>query len=207
MPRESDDEDDTFALGLVDGHRGFRLIAVHGHDVSGSTAMVLRAVRSLSGTSSSPEPDAFPEIVASIELWLEEERGRVITSPVTETPSPAHISILRALQGCLVAAPRWERSSAAVRIEAIRSLVLSARGIGAERALDAFARSGPLNLDALGPCLASRVRRSTAQPRQAGLVAVLCRSSTGCLAAYVRHNACDQFRAAGLPDEPSPLTW
>ncbi len=171
------------ALGMIDYGSGLRLIAVNGSDVSDRPVDLLRVVQSPPSAAearASPSPGA---LIAIIEQWLEEDRGRLIARPATDSPSRAHVAVLRALQLRLTRASRLERVGIVKRVEVCRDLVLSARGIGAELALARFAGQGiSLDLDALEKLLAARVQPVASQPRQARLVALVWHSGGGQLA-------------------------
>jgi hypothetical protein len=122
-----------------------------------------------------------------VERWLEDDRGRVIVRPVTDSPSRAHVTVLKALQQRLADISRLQRLGITKRVEACRNLVLSARGIGAELALAEFARQGvSLDLDALEKLLSTRVEPAGSQPRQAGLVALMWRCGSETMALVER---------------------
>jgi len=149
------------ALGLVTDGRRYRLVAVIHDDVSARPSDLLRAVQVLSVTGRDTS-DVWPRqsvdaVIAAIAKWLDEERGREMTKPATDTPSPAHVAVLRALQECLTRAPRAERAALMKRVDHCRQLVIDARGIGAELALARLVSGAePLTLDALEQLLTSR---------------------------------------------------
>ena len=112
---------------------------------------------------------------AAIGTWLEEQRSKAIAQPATDSPSDAHVGILRALQSVIASSTRSERVALVRRVERCRQLVLSARGIGAELALGRFLKRGtPIDLDRLEELLASRTTQavSTGEIRLVSLVSL-----------------------------------
>jgi hypothetical protein len=197
----SDAAQGPVALGLIRDGSGYRLVAVIGGTASDRTADIFRAVQSLSQPgpcSSSPSPEVVDVIIAMVERWLEDDRGRVIVRPVTDSPSRAHVAVLKALQQRLADISRLQRLGITKRVEACRNLVLSARGIGAELALAEFARQGvSLDLDALEKLLSTRVEPADSQPRQARLVALMWRCGSQAMALVER-------RTTGGSRRPGP---
>ena len=165
------------ALGLVGDGTKHRLVAVRSSRVSERPSDVLHAVRILShapGFESRPGPDAAVATRA-IAIWLDEKRGREIAKPATNSPSPAHVAVLRALQDMLTSTIRAERTTIATRINRCRQLVIAARGIGAELALAGLIDSSePLDLETLEPLLESRRLHDETSPGDARLLALLC---------------------------------
>ena len=92
----------------------------------------------------------------------------------TATPSAAHRAVLRALQDILAKATRSDRVLLAQRIDNLRTLVISARGIGAEQALARLLDSRTtLALDELELLLNSRASHNK-PAGQTRLIAMLC---------------------------------
>ena len=148
-------------VGLVRSRGRPSLVAIHGRAVSDATSAVLQAVEAMDGHGEQPAPagesTGVPEAIAAVRTWLEEQRGRELARLATEAPSHAHAGILRALQQQLQHATRHERVTLLPEIERCRRLVISARGIGAEIALQRFASLGPeIDIASLQALLASR---------------------------------------------------
>jgi len=153
---------------------------------------VLRAVQVLSaGGDNGVRPDfsalqSVEAATAAIAKWLDEERGRAMAKPATDTPSPAHVAVLRALQECLTSTPRAERAALVKRVDHCRQLVIDARGIGAELAMARLVGGAqPLNLGALEQLLTSRTPPHAAARDTTALRAVLAfdgeRALTACV--------------------------
>ena len=179
------------ALGLIAQGAKHRLVAVIDNAVSDRPSDVLRAVPVLSATGrnsfhESTRQAVEPAAALTLAKWIDEERGREIATPATDTPSPAHVAALRALQERLTIAPRAERTALARRVDHCRRLVITARGIGAERALARlFGKAEPLDLDALERLLASRTPPDAATRGNTILRAILAcdgdRAVTACV--------------------------
>ena len=176
----------TLALIVSEGVQ--RLVAVVGGVVTESPDALLRTVELL-GTQRSPPPVSvdWPGVVAPIVRWLEEQRGRELARLATDSPSPAHATLLRMLQELLRRSTRTERAFTAPQIERCRQLVLLARGIGAERAISRLSQF-ELDLDAIEKLLGSRTRAHSTLRSPPQIVAVLALDSdhTRLVSAYVR---------------------
>ena len=177
------------ALGLVTDGTKHRLVAVTDECVSERLTAVLHAVQVLSVTSS----DAFPgsprrvadAAAGAIATWLDQERAREMAKPATDTPSPAHVAVLRALQESLTSAPRAERAALVKRINRCRQLVIAARGIGAELALARLVdNTEALGLDALEQLLTERTSPDAAARGRPFLQALLAYDGDQALAAF-----------------------
>jgi hypothetical protein len=164
---------EPITLGLIASGSNHRLVAVDGSGVTESPDLVLRAVEQLSApTRLEPPPADWTTAVAPIARWLDAQRGRELARLATDSPSPAHAIVLRALQEKLRVSTRTERAMLGPRIARCRQLVLVSRGVGAERALSRLGVSG-LNLEALEQLLRSRVPKTFAPRSAARLVAIL----------------------------------
>jgi hypothetical protein len=167
------------AIGIVRHARRVNLVAVIGNRVSDRPTEVLRATEALGSSVPSgggmDHSEVAPALMEPLLRWLDEMRGRDLARPAVDAPSAAHASVLRALQQRLNEATRFERATLAGRVERCRRLVLSARGVGAERELERLASSaGPFDLDALEARLCSR-QPPDVDPDPPALLAVLCR--------------------------------
>jgi hypothetical protein len=166
------------AIALIVRGVRHRLIALVDGGVTERAAEVLRVVDALSVAARDDEsvPESPPgAMLTIIQRWLDEENGRQLVQPVLDAQSPTQIAVLRALQELLERAGRFERAGLVAKIERSRQLVMSARGVGAERALAALLeRAGPLDLDRLEEMLAGRVMPAVAAEGGASLVALLC---------------------------------
>lgn len=171
------------AVALLGRGASHRLLAIQDDAVSDRLADVLRTVRVLSSRFEPevhephdvPLTDAVFTAANAVERWLNEERGREIARPATDSPSTAHTGILRALQEMLLGATRSDRIALAKRIERCRQRVTSARGIGAELALARVLSAGtPLDLDALERIFESHLLEPNASPQPTRLEAMLC---------------------------------
>ena len=175
-------------LALIATGGTHRLVAVDASGVTESADAVLRAV-DLLGRQQSPAAVSrdWLTVVAPIARWLEEQRGRELARLAIESPSPAHAAVLRMLQRRLESSTRTERALSGPRIEKCRQLVLSARGIGAERAILRQSQS-ELDLDALETLLRSRTRADSAVQSATRVVAVLALGSdqSGLVSGYVQ---------------------
>jgi hypothetical protein len=108
-----------------------------------------------------------------------------MAKPATDTPSPAHVAVLRALQECLTSAPRAERAALVKRVDGCRQLVIAARGIGAELALARLmGNAEPLGLDALEQLLTERPSPNAATRGRPVLQALLAFDGDQALAAF-----------------------
>jgi superfamily II DNA or RNA helicase len=200
------------ALGLVAKGTNHRLVAVTDNDVSARPSDVLRAVQVLSaGGDNGVRPD-FPALqsvdaaTAAIAKWLDEERGREMARPATDTPSPAHVAILRALQECLTSAPRAERAALVRRVDDCRQLVIDARGIGAEFAMARLVGGAqPLNLGALEQLLTSRALSHAAARGTTVLRAVLAYDADRMLAARAGSGCTPSAASTPIVPEASAL--
>ena len=174
-------------LGLIANGGHHRLIAVDESGVTESPDVVLRAVDQLSTPAQSTSRTSdWMNTAAPIVRWLDEQRGRELARLATDSPSPAHAIVLRALQDRLQGSTRTERTILSPRIEVCRHLVLAARGIGAERALVRLGEA-ELNLEALEERLRSRSPTHCATHSAPRLVAILSLGpgNTGLLSGYV----------------------
>jgi superfamily II DNA or RNA helicase len=160
-------------LGLIANGGNYRLVAVDESGVTESPDAVVRAVERLSATTrAEPRPGDWTKTAAPISQWLDEQRGRELARLATDSPSPAHAIVLRAMQEKLRASTRTERATLAPRIDQCRQLVLAARGVGAERALSRLGES-ELDLDALEQLLRSRTSTTSSTQCAPRLVAIL----------------------------------
>ena len=160
-------------LALIANGDDHRLVAVGESGVTESPDAVLPVAEQLQVQNlSEHRPGDWRSAVAPIVRWLDEQRGRDLARVATDSPSPAHATILRTLQESLQRSTRTERAMLGPRLERCRQLVLAARGIGAERALSQLSQS-ELTLDALEQLLRSRTP-AVSTPRSAPrLVAIL----------------------------------
>ena len=144
------------ALGLASSGVASKLVVFNGDAASERPSDILTAVQWLSAWP--PRATCRAErIPGGLLHWLDEERGRTLARLVSGAPSAAHVATLRALEQALSQATRPERAALSLRVARCRQLVMSARGVGAERALARFlAISSPPDLDALEQLLASR---------------------------------------------------
>jgi hypothetical protein len=108
-----------------------------------------------------------------------------MAKPATDSPSPAHVAVLRALQESLTSATRAERAALVKRIDRCRQLVIAARGIGAELALARLmSNAEPLDLDALARLLTSRTLPDAVTRGRPFLQALLAYDGDQALAAF-----------------------
>lgn len=165
--------DGPFALALIAGGGRQRLVAVTDTGVTEDPARVFDAIEKFSESSIGSVSHSFRVATERVSAWLEEQRGKDLARLAVEAPSAVHATILRMLQDHLVRATRSERATLGLRIEQLRRLVLAAKGIGAENALERFTRP-PLDLDGLERILSSRapVGRVPTNPQR--LEAMLC---------------------------------
>ena len=169
------------ALVLLGERERSRLIAVTSGVVSENPADLLRAVQALSlACRSTVDRDedslAWVESIAkSVDEWLSEKRGGEMVGPALNSPSVAHVAVLRALHERLARATRSDRVSLGPRVERCRELVNAAKGIGAELAMQRLLNAGVgADVDALEQLLGSRTPPATAQKGATSLVALLC---------------------------------
>jgi superfamily II DNA or RNA helicase len=160
-------------LALVASGGIHRLVAVDDSGATESPDAVLRVVGIL-GTRRSPVPASMDwrDIVAPIVRWIEEQRGRDLARLATDSPSPAHATLLRMLQQRLESAARTERTVLGPQVERCRQLVLVARGIGAERFISRLSEP-ELDLDAIEKLLRSRMPAESTVRSAPQLLAVL----------------------------------
>jgi hypothetical protein len=160
-------------LALVASGGIHRLVAVDDSGVTESPDAVLRAIEAL-GTQQLHTPVSvnYCDVVAPIVRWIEEQRGRELARLATDSPSPAHATMLRMLQERLRCATRAQRTLVVPQVERCRQLVLAARGIGAERAIARLSQSG-LDLNAIENFLQSRMRADSTLRAAPHIVAVL----------------------------------
>jgi hypothetical protein len=154
-------EDAALALVVAGSRR--RLLAVRHGVASAALVDVQHALCALDGgegTGTQRSSTAGARGVTAIARWIEHERARALVAPAVESPSAAQVTMLRELQALAAGAGRAERAAVEERVEHCRTLVLSARGLGAEMAIDGFlaaARShGAFDLAALETLLTSR---------------------------------------------------
>lgn len=160
-------------LALIATGRVHRLVAVVDSRVTENPDAVLDAVDLIGGQLAADVlPTDWPIIVAPISQWLDEQRGRELARLATDSPSPAHTTVLRMLQELLQRSMRAERAVLGPRVERCRQLVLAARGIGAERALMGLSQS-KLDLDVLEQSLRWRTPGNSSPRSAPRLVAVL----------------------------------
>jgi superfamily II DNA or RNA helicase len=160
-------------LALIASEGTHRLVAAVDSVVTESPDAVLRAVELL-GTEQSAPPVSidWPGVVAPIVRWLEEQRGRELARLATDSPSPAHATLLRMLHELLQRSTRTERAVIAPQVERCRQLVLEARGIGAERAISRLSQS-ELEFGAIERLLVSRAPGHSTLRSPPQIVAVL----------------------------------
>lgn len=175
-------------LALIDAGGVQRLVAVANSRVTENADAVLHAVELLGAdVPAGAVPAGWPDIVAPILAWIDEQRGRELARLATDSPSSAHATALRMLQELLHRSTRAERVILGPRVERCRQLVLAARGVGAERALSRLSQSG-LDLDLLEQSLQSPARKDPSLRSGPRLVAVLsiCSGHTGLVSGYVQ---------------------
>ena len=158
-------------LALVRRGDRCRLLALRDGKVSDRTADVVDAVASLSGGTCHRNGVSLAALGA-IDEWIDAQRAAEMVRWSTEAASAAHIGVLRALQDLVRGSGRAERSGAAERVEHCRDLLMSARGIGAELALQQLLREG-FSLDTLERLLRSRTTVQTGSEEVWRVVALL----------------------------------
>jgi hypothetical protein len=147
---------DAVALALMQQGGHTRLLAIREGGATDRVADVSDAIASLTGVSScSNVAECSPVVVGHIDAWIDAQRGREMVRLATDTPSPAHVGILRALDHLMLDTTRADRPVVARRVESCRSLVTAARGVGAELAMQQLLRDG-FCIDALVRLLESR---------------------------------------------------
>lgn len=183
-------EDAALALVVAGSRR--RLLAVRHGVASAALADVQHVLRTLGGDEGVGTPrssSADARVVTAIATWIEHERAHALVAPAVGSPSAAQATILRELQALAAAAGRAERAAVEERVEHCRALVLSARGIGAEMAMDGFlaaARThGAFDLTALESLLTSR-RSGVASDESWRLLALVTRDAGSRSALVVR---------------------
>ncbi len=169
----SDPREGAIALGLVVIDERQVLVAVTDSQVTEKTADVLRAVEVLGERGMGTTVDVPRHVGASIDRWLEAQKGRELARGATDVPSAAHASVLRMLQDALSSASRMDRTCLTPTIRRLRQRVLAARGAGAERALQRFMEENG-DVTALDALLGSRAGSPDSSVPTARLVALLC---------------------------------
>ncbi|HSA57714.1 MAG TPA: DEAD/DEAH box helicase [Gemmatimonadaceae bacterium] len=152
------------ALALVSIGTRHRLVVVEPRGVSAHPQRLLDLVRAERESTAAPEESqaargAVRDARTAVDAWLAERRGTLAVDAVLDTPSPAHAAVLRWLDHCLARARRHERPDAALLIAGCRSLVLGARGAGAEEFLAHWLQStsrAPADIETLSAALAAR---------------------------------------------------
>jgi superfamily II DNA or RNA helicase len=150
------------AVVVLRGDAGLQFVTIHDHHCSPEATAFLETLRELEpylayGQDSSPIAitELCPDLNA-IDKWRERERARVMAIEAVEASSRPHVRVLRALQQISARTERSARAETVVRAARCRSLVLAARGIGAERALEALLATEPFDLTRLESLLQSR---------------------------------------------------
>jgi hypothetical protein len=128
---------------------------------------------------------------------MEQQRGREMVQSTPTASSEAHARVLSRLNEQLHGARRADRVSLGARVARLRDLVTSARGAGAERALQALLdRDHSLDLEALEVLLASRVSRRSLETTPMRLEAALILDPAGDMVAAVRELAIPEARSS-----------
>ena len=185
-------------LALVSTGATYRLVAVEGTRVSEAICDVLRAARIVSMPSRcAGRSEHLRHVRRVVCAWMEQQRGREMVQSTPTASSEAHARVLSRLNEQLHGARRADRVSLGARVARLRDLVTSARGAGAERALQALLdRDHSLDLEALEVLLASRVSPRSLETTPMRLEAALILDPAGDMVAAVRELAIPEARSS-----------
>lgn len=131
-----------------------KLLAI-GPKVSDRMADIGAAIAALGGPAAVERAVVSERLLERVDAWTEEQRAHDLVRPALDAPSSAHIGVLQELQKLVQSTHRAERTRVAERVEACRALVVSARGVGAELAMQRLLHDG-VELDALEELLHRR---------------------------------------------------
>ncbi len=172
-----------------------RVVAIVSGKCTTSTSALSQAASAIAHLSSSGErgtaasADSVSAALAAIGSWMGSERARFMSRDVSEASSPGHCAVLRSLAALVRTADRLERGAVATRVERLRSMVLAARGIGAERALESLAREAvgeldPVALERLLAIHAPRVASAIQPAADSTTVLLVAEPARSALSAY-----------------------
>ncbi|HZI30239.1 MAG TPA: SNF2-related protein [Gemmatimonadaceae bacterium] len=189
-------------VGLVSNGMTFRLVAIEATRVSETVCDVLRVARAVSTSQrSAGQSEHLGHADRVVRAWIEQQRARELVHSTAAASSDVHARVLSRLNEHLDSARRADRASSGMRVARLRELVSAARGVGAERAMQALLdRTQSLDLDALELLLTRRVSRRSQESTRSRLEAILVVDPNGDVVGAVRESTvdADPILTAGL---------